>query len=402
MPVTGGAELMFSKDIVRALDLWTATISSYLNSTTQKMKERILKHPKNSTQIGSSRRSFIKNGMLAAGVVTAGAGLLTHAVPALGQDRDDGSLSKGDIAILQLLLTAEIIEADLWQQYKELGGVEVTAGPSQTYIAALQQLDGDMPQYISDNTDDEMSHVAFLTAYLKSKGQKPVSLDRFRNLPSSKAPGAQQIGRLTNLMQLSVDTTWWTRYRSKENPDLGATFAQAVPSLAVGRHPAIPTSQADLNNPTHIQAIANTAGFHFGFIEQAGTSLYATLSQRVSSSEALRITIGIGGSEIMHFQVWHDKAGNAVALTDGDLIFQNLALNQPESLQANLIMPEPCDFIKGLPECSIIRPTGAGQIDAGGAINGFIADGLFIGQPKEFNQLLLDLAAEADQAKREG
>jgi hypothetical protein len=360
-----------------------------------------LKHSENSTQTGSSRRSFIKNGMLAAGVATAGAGLLTHAVTALGQDRDDGSLTKGDIAILQLLLAAEIIEADLWQQYKELGGVEVMAGPSQTYIAALQQLDGDMPQYISDNTDDEMSHVAFLTAYLKSKGQKPVNLDGFRNLPSSKAPGAQQIGRLTNLMQLSVDTTWWTRYRSKENPDLGATFPQAVPSLAVGQHAAIPTSQADLNNPTHIQAIANTAGFHFGFIEQAGTSLYATLSQRVSSPEVLRITIGIGGSEIMHFQVWHDKAGNAVALTDGDLIFQNLALNQPESLQANLIMPEPCDFIKGLPECAIARPTGAGQIDATGAINGFIADGLFIGQPKRFNQLLLQLAAEADEAKRE-
>jgi hypothetical protein len=103
----------------------------------------------------------------------------------------------------------------------------------------------------------------------------------------------------------------------------------------------------------------------------------------------------------MHFQVWHDKAGNAVPLTDGSLTFQNLALNQPESLQANLIMPEPCDFIRGLPECAIIRPTGAGQLDATGAINGFIADGLFIGQPKEFTQMLLDLAHEADQAKRE-
>jgi hypothetical protein len=202
-------------------------------------------------------------------------------------------------------------------------------------------------------------------------------------------------------MQLSVDTSWWTRYRSKENPDLGATFPQAVPSLNVGQHPAIPTSQADLNNANHIQAIANTAGFHFGFIEQAGTSLYATLSQRVSSREVLRITISIGGSEIMHFQVWHDKAGNAVALTDGSLTFQNLAVNQPESLQGNLIMPEPCDFIKGLPECAIIRPTGAGQLDAVGAIKGFIADGLFISQPNEFLELLLDLAHEADEAKPE-
>jgi Ferritin-like domain len=350
---------------------------------------------------GSNRRSFLKQGALAAGVATVSAGLFTNGVSALGQDRDDGSLTQGDIAILQLLLAAEIIETDLWQQYNELGGVGATGGPSQTYVTALQQLDGDMPQYISDNTDDEISHAAFLSAYLKSKGQQPINFDRFRNLPSSAAPGAQNIGRLTNLMQLSVDTSWWTRYRSKENPDLGATFPQAVPSLNVGQHPAIPTSQADLNDANHIQAIANTAGFHFGFIEQAGTSLYATLSQRVSSREVLRITISIGGSEIMHFQVWHDKAGNAVALTDGPLTFQNLADTQPESLQANLIMPEPCDFIRGLPECAIIRPTGAGQLDAVGAINGFISDGLFIGQPKEFLQLLLHLAEEADEAKRE-
>jgi hypothetical protein len=99
-------------------------------------------------------------------------------------------------------------------------------------------------------------------------------------------------------------------------------------------HPAIPATLADLSDANRAQAIANTAGFHFGFIEQAGTSLYATLSQRVSNLEVLRITISIGGAEIMHFQVWHDKAGNAVALTDnqagGTLTFVNLAVGQPE------------------------------------------------------------------------
>ena len=345
----------------------------------------------------SDRRSFMKKGVLAAGVGSLGVGLL----PASGQGFQTGGLTRGDAAILQLLLAAEIIETDLWQQYNELGGVAAMGGPSQPYVNALQQLDGDMPQYISDNTDDEMSHVAFLSAYLKSKGHTPINLDKFRNLPSSTAPGAKNVGRLTNLMQLSVDTSWWTRYRSKENPDLGAKFPQAIPSLNAGQHPAIPTSQADLNDANHIQAIANTAGFHFGFIEQAGTSLYATLSQRVSSREVLRITISIGGSEIMHFQVWHDKAGNAVPLTDGSLVFPNLTENQPESLQANLIMPEPCDFFRGLPECSIIRPTGAGQIDAVGAIQGFVVDGLFIGQPQEFTQLLLHLANEADETKTE-
>ena len=359
-----------------------------------------MKEFKATPTLQSNRRSFLKNGVLAAGVAAAGAGLLTNA-SARDRDERERSLSKGDAAILQLLLAAEIIETDLWQQYNELGGVAA----SNSYVAALENLDGDMPQYISDNTDDEMSHVAFLHAYLKSKGHQPVDLSHFFNLQPSSVPGVPQTGRLTNLKQLSVDTSWWTRYRSKENPDLGATFPQAVPSLNQGEHPAIPVSAADLNDSNHIQAIANTAGFHFGFIEQAGTSLYATLSQRVSSPEVLRITISIGGSEIMHFQVWHDKAGNAVALTDsqpgGTLTFVNLADNQPESLQANLIMPEPCDFIKGLPECAIIRPTGAGQIDAVGAINGFIADGLFLGQPKQFLELLLDLANEADQAQRE-
>ncbi len=304
----------------------------------------------------AARRSFLKKGVLGVGAAAVGAGLLAKESPAFGQDREEGSLTRGDVAILQLLLAAEIIETDLWQQYKELGGVEAAANNPvvQPYVNGLVQLDG----------------------------------------------------RLTNLKQLSVDTSWWTRYRSKENLDLGApAFPQAVPSLSQGQHPAIPATPSDLNDPNHIQAIANTAGFHFDFIEQAGTSLYATLSQRVSSPEVLRITISIGGSEILHFQVWHDKAGNAVPLTDnqpgGTLTFVNLAIGQPESLQANLIMPEPTDFIKGLPECSIIRPTGAGQLDATGAINGFIADGLFIGQPKELQQFLLQLAREADEARRE-
>jgi len=359
-----------------------------------------VKQSETKTKQSSSRRSFLKKSAIAAGT-TLGAGLLAKNIPVFGQDQSrSDSLTKGDVAILQLLLAAEIIETDLWQQYNELGGVAATGGTSQPYITALQALDGDMPQYIADNTDDEVSHVAFLKAYLTSKGHKPIDLGRFATLQGSRTSAAKKVGRLTNLMQLRVDTSWWTRYRSKQNPDLGATFPQAVPSLNVGRHPAIPASDSDFADVNHVQAIANTAGFHFGFIEQAGTSLYATMSQRVTSSEVLRITTSIGGSEIMHFQVWHDKAGNAKPLTDGSLTFVDLTTGQPESLQANLIMPEPCEFIRGLPEVAIIRPTGAGQIDATGAIKGFIADGLFIGQPKEFIQLVLHLAHEADQAKR--
>jgi len=350
-----------------------------------------------------SRRSFMKRGFVAAAATAASGGLMARALSAFGRQRVGDRLTRGDVAILRLLAAAEIIEADLWQQYNELGGVNAALSG---YTAALQQLDGDMPQYIADNTEDEISHVQFLNAYLESKGEERVNFDSFRTLPGSQASNAPPIGRLTNLMQLTVDTSWWTRYRSRRNPDLGARFAQAVPTLSVGQHPAIPRNDAELGDPNnisnHVQAIANTAGFHFGFIEQAGTSLYATLSQRVTSLEVLRITLSIGGSEIMHFQTWHDKAGNAVPLTDGDLTFPDLADSSDEALRANLIMPEPCDFIsKALPRCSIIRPTGGGQIDAVGAIVGFIADGLFVGQNKQFVQLLLDMAAEADEAKRE-
>ncbi len=240
--------------------------------TTMKYTINGLKRPAN-------RRSFIKKG-LAAGTVTLAAGTLANSSPA--KDEDKGGLDKGDAAILRFLAAAEIIETDLWIQYNELGGVQDSevpgiTGGSAAYIAALQVLDGDMPQYIHDNTEDEMTHHQFINAYLASKGATPVNLDQFRTLPSSKATGARQIGRLTNLMQLTVDTSWWTRYRSRaNNPDLDPTFVfpQAIPSLHVGQHPAIPRSDADLTPHNHIQAIANTAGFHFAFIEQGGTSLY--------------------------------------------------------------------------------------------------------------------------------
>src|SRR6266446_6956248 len=267
-----------------------------------------------------ARRSFLRNIGIGAALLVPGAGLLSESAKA----RDVGKKSKqkltrGDVAILQLLAAAELIEEDLWQQYTELGGVD---SPESGYRAGLEILDGDQPQYISDNTDDEISHAAFLNAYLHSKGEKRVNLDAFRTLPSSQATGAQQIGRLTNLTQLTVDTSWWTRYRSTTNPDFGASFPDAVPSLNTGQHTAIPRNNAELddpNNPSdHVKAIAFTAGFHFGFIEQGGTSLYATLAQKVTSIEVLRILIIIGGSEIMHFQTWQDKAGNATPLTDFD------------------------------------------------------------------------------------
>jgi hypothetical protein len=257
-----------------------------------------------------------------------------------------------------------------------------------------------MPQYIHDNTDDEFTHFSFINAYLKAHGMSPVNLDKFRTLPSSKATGAQQIGRLTNLMRLTVDTSWWTRYRSdSKNPDFGDTLPQAVPGLATGEHPGIPRDDGDLGPPAHLQAIANTAGFHFAFIEQGGTSLYPSLAQRVTHPEALRILLSIGPTETMHFQTWQDKAGNAPPLTDPvtKLTFPDLNTDG-ELLQTNLIMPEPTIFLdRKFPIVSIIRPTETDGA-ATGALKALTANGLFKGQSTEFFAVMTDLAQAADAA----
>jgi hypothetical protein len=389
----------------------------------------------------SNRRKFLRNGMLAAGAATVGAGMLPG-LSAFGRDNDEkddrAPITKGDIAILTFLSALEQVEEDLWTQYSELGGTqdnEVSGlnGGNSLYQAALQILDGDMSQYIHDNTDDEISHHRFLNNYLVSKGAKPIDLRKqFANLPSSKADGARQVGRLTNLTQLTVDTSFWSRYRSITNPDFdpNAPFAQAVPSLNVKQHTAIPRSNADTanstitnNNPqsisTHLQAIAFTAGFHFAFIEQGGSSLYPTLAQKVTNLEVLRILLSIGPSETMHFQTWQDKAGNALPISDTDngpggtgatVTFSTLSAAQgetdPESLngdtlQANLIMPEPTHFLDpNLGPVAIVRPTSTKLNGAVAAVQGFVDDGLFIGQPKHFTDLLFELANDADQATR--
>ena len=384
-----------------------------------KEKGRVLSSPKN-------RRAFLKNGMVAAGAATMGAGLLAGGLPALAQEEGSGSLTKGDAAILRFLQALETLEADLWRQYAELGGATNQPGASpidvpfpgfgtfptglaSLYVAGLQQLDMDMPQYIFDNTDDEFSHEAFLKAYLKSKGAETVDLSKFATLPPSGVSGVPTDGRLTNLTRHPIDTSWWTRYRSSaNNPDLDPNFVfpQAVPDLAKGQFTAIPRTNADLTPDAHIQAIANTAGFHMPTIEQGGNSLYPSMAQRANSVEVLRILISIGPTETMHFQTWSDKAGNAPPLTDptNGLVFPDL--NSPpfggETFQTNLIMPEPCPFLsRSLPVCSIIRPTETKGV-AMGVVKFLTAMGLFIGQPKAFFDFMQNLASEADDAKRHG
>jgi hypothetical protein len=380
----------------------------------------------------ANRRSFLKKSM-AAGALTMGAGVLAGG-PAVFADSDgdndrSGRLHPGDAAILRFLAAAEIIESDLWLQYQELGGLqdnEVSAeaaaqipgypaaqtSANANYIKALTQLDTDMPTYIHDNTDDELTHETFINAYLASKGASTVNLDEFRTLPSSQASGANKgVGRLTNLMQLTLDTSWWTRYRSStQNPDFGDSFPQAIPSLFVNQHPAIPRTDNDANNSSLIQAIANTAGFHFATIEQGGSSLYPQLAQRVTSVEVLRILLSIGGTEIAHFQTWHDKAGNCpdVSITDpvtnAPVVFdiQSAARFATEAFKPNLIMPEPTEFLNAtLPAVSIIRPTETKNA-AMGAAKFLMAENLFLGQSANFFSMIQDLASDADAARREG
>ncbi len=332
-----------------------------------------------------------------------------------GDEHGDHRLTRGDAALLRFAAAAEILETDFWVQYNELAGVqdkEVPGGSGNpAYTAALAVLDEDMAQYVHDNTDDEFTHQNFLNAYLESKGAEPVSLEAFRTLPGSSATGSSGKMRLTNLMQLTLDTSWFTRYRSgNHNPDLDPhfTFPQAIPTLAKGQHTAIPRTDADTMDPNFLQAIANTAGFHFPTIEQGGNSLYPSMAQRATSVEVLRILISIGPTETMHFQTWADKAGNAMPLTAVDPVtgvsvtFPDL--NSPpfggELFQTNLIMPEPCPFLsRKLPRCSIIRPTETRGV-AMGALK-FLTDmGLFIGQSPAFFSRMRDLAEDADDARR--
>jgi len=366
------------------------------------------------------RRSFLRGGLLAGGAAV-GAGLLATGPLALAQSKgqSSGSLNAGDVAILRFLAAAELIESDLWTQYAELGGIgnnpPIEVDPNQLlnpYQVALSNLDGDGPQYITSNTLDEVSHATFLNAYLESRGAEPVNFDEFVTLPGSTAQGSTGSSRLTNLMNLDVDTSWFVRYRSATNPDLGATFPQAITLSGVT---AIPRSDADYegkSNPNfpgndHIQAIANVAGFHFGYIEQGGSSLYAAMSQKVTDPEVLAITLGIGGDEIAHFLEWVDFAGNGVqapvapfADPISGLKFPNFFSPLNPLIQPSLIFPVPVEFKPNLPRVSIIRPLTDRFGGAVATIKSFTADGLFIGQSKQFLDELQAMAVAADSAVR--
>ncbi len=363
-------------------------------------------------KLSISRRSFLGK-TIALGAGTVGAGLLSSVRTA----EASGTLSPGDAALLRFPAALELLEADFWIQYNELGGNqddEVPGGSgNKAYTDALELIEDEMQDYIHDNTDDEITHHQFLNAYLVSKGAVPANLDPFRTLMGSTATGVNpdKIGRrLTNLTQLTIDTSWWTRYRDdRHNPDLDPNhvFPQAVPTLAVNQHTAIPRTDADTTDPNFLQAIANTAAFHFPTIEQGGSSLYPSLAQRATNVEVLRILMSIGPTETMHFQTWSDVAGNAPPLTAIDPVtgvrvrFPDLEVEN-ELFDKALIMPEPCPFLdRSLPIVSIIRPTNT-EHAATGALAFLTAMGLFTGQSSGFFAYMKQLAQDADRARRGG
>jgi len=376
------------------------------DGTEQASSQKLTTHP--GCRLG--RRSFIKRvGLGGTMLLPAGAFMAAKKVAtAAGLGR---GLTRGDVAILRFLAAIEILESDLWQQYNEL------ALGNESYQLALNVLDGDQATYVNLNTRDEFSHAAFINGYLASKGHRPVSLEPFRILPSSQATGSNKSAkRLTNLMSLTVDTSFYFRYRSALNPDFGATFPQILDLVNVAGIPnsdlPLPTDPA---NGFMIQFIANVAGFHFASIEQGGASLYQSFLPKVISSEVIRIVGAIGGTEIQHYQTWTDKAGNAPMLTDnhGNTIFPQLPMapdlpNPPDGTDnagpndTNQIFATPCEFIApNLPVCSVIRPISTEQGGAKATVAFFKDDGLFIGQTQGFLDFLNELAAEADAARRE-
>jgi hypothetical protein len=336
------------------------------------------------------RRSFVKR-------LAIGGAMLAPLGAALAADKKDnrksssGNISERDADILRFLAAAEIIETDLWQQYADFVLVD------SPYTDALEAIDDDMPTYTVQNTNDEFSHQSFLNAFLVKHHKQPVDLEPFRTLTGSPV-APTQIKRLTNLQHLNVDTSWFLRYRSQGNPDFGDTFGQAV---MINNRPAIPVQDQSLYTADQMQAIANTAAFHFATIEQGGSSLYDALSLNCTSLLALRILTSIGGSEVVHFAIWNDKAGDAPPVDSGDgLVFPDLNLNPAST--TSLVMPRPCKFIDAdLPLCSIIRPTSPPLAGAVAAVTALTNSGLFKDQSAAFLKLITDLARRADKASRE-
>jgi hypothetical protein len=339
----------------------------------------------------TDRRSFMKIGA-AAGVATLGAGVLGYtksaAASTVAENPLDVAPTPGDIAILQFLAAAELVEQDLWTQYADL------AANNPQYREVLSNVDPDGPTHAAQTASDEGSHASFINAYLKSVGAEPVNLDAFRTIASPTVTGANAKGNLTNLTKLTVDTSWYNRYRSETNIDLGATFPQLV---NLSRIPTVPTS----NNMSdaEAQAIANSAFFHFCAIEQGGSSLYCSLMTQVTSLEVLEILASIGPTEFYHFAIFQKSLEGLPPVEFGNISFPDL--KGDPSLKVSQVMPLHCQFINPeFPQCSIVRPRALANGGPVAAATGLVKSGLFTGQSSTFLNAVVALATAANNATR--
>jgi len=233
-----------------------------------------------------------------------------------------GRASRRDVAILKFLAAAELIETDLWQQYAEL------ALDNPGFSEALEQIDDDLGIYTVDITEDELSHARFINAFLKSLGEQPVSLAQFETLMPPSVTGLRQVGRLTNLTRLTVDTSYYLRYRSTRNPDFGFEPPQIA---TINGRPAIPTSNS--LSDRQLSGIAQTAAFHFPSIEQGGTSLYDQFVPFVSDRQVLRIVSSIYATEAIHYAIFRDSLTGVPGFDSGDgkLMIPNLTEGRRQS-----------------------------------------------------------------------
>src|SRR5260370_23993723 len=294
-----------------------------------------------STVSTQSRRSFFKMTAGGAAVGIPGFALMNGAEIAFAGPMP--SLNDSDVAVLQFLAVAELVESDLWGQYCELA----TNNPG--YRNALQRIDESLPEYICGVLEDERSHATFINAFLVAAGKTPINLDPFRTLPSVPVEGAKNFGRLTNLKNLTVDTSYYQRYRQAGNPDFGDAFAQIA---NIVNQPTVPTSESIGGD--ELRSIAQTAAFHFASIQQGGSSLYNSFITKVPNLHVVAILASIGPMEVYHFAVLQTALGR-IRKTESphDPNFPHI----PEDPNRGDIMPEPCTFLdNNLPVCSVITP----------------------------------------------
>ena len=342
---------------------------------------------KNTTnEAGVNRRSFLqRSSLFGAAALLPLAGLLS----APGVARAVGTLSSGDVAVLKFLAAAELVETDLWQQYSEL------AVNNPRFRRALQTIDPALPEYITGDRDDENSHANLINGYLVAMGETAVNLDAFRTLPSVPVRGVAQIGRLTSLTNLTVDTSWYARYRGAGNPDFGDTFPQLV---TITDRPTVPEN--DRLSQVALRSIAQTAAFHFAAIEQGGASLYLSLLPKVTHLDVVSILGAIGPTEFYHFAIFQTALENITSRlpSRNSVVFPELRKGR---LNSQKVTPAPCTFLDAsLPLCSVIRPSSTANAGAVAAATGLVNSGLFAGQSPDFLNAVVALASAADAATR--